>query len=158
MGKSSVLSCGHVRGDVDGIVASVRPNNADGNVYNITARTLSRYEGYHTVPTSLALSDGERGALADALKLAGDEQVLYTTETIRQRVVPDNNDLRAMPLIKEIETTTVFLHEHTTNTNSFKTLQRTCTYLPKSDLRYPDARGRPVDVRWYFVEYTRMGT
>lgn len=149
---------------------SIRPNLADGNIFDVKLHVVARQQETIAMPTvigSRARSDGSDIYVHDVDEInntggkndMGNESnnnklALVTSETVHQNVMLKNNDLRVSPQIKEIETTTVFELNGKSDT-MIKSWQRTCTYLPKSDLRHIDTKGRPVDVRWYELQYVR---
>lgn len=150
---------------------SIRPNLADGNIFDVKLHVVARQQETIAMPLVIgrrARSDGSDIYVydVDETNSTGNENdmvndgnniklALVTSETVRQNVMLKNDDLRVAPQIKEIETTTVFELNATSNT-LIKSWQRTCTYLPKSDLRYIDTKGRPVDVRWYELQYVKL--
>ena len=135
---------------------TLRPNAADGAVFNVDLRVIARQQQTDNIPANLESRFSVERSVAgsvnegDAIFFPG----LYTSETMRQEVRPNTDNLRVMPLIKEVETTTVFITDQK-DEKVIRGWQKTNVYLSKSDLRYPDARGRPVDVRWYRLKYSR---
>ena len=128
LGDGSVLSCSD-----DGARLSVRA--VDGSVCDVRLLPLARVAMRGMTPTD------EGG------------DVLYTAELVRQTVNVQLEDLRTQTSVKEVETITVWLDN--SSDDVVQSLQRTATYLPRSDLRYVDAKGRPIDIRWYDVVYQR---
>lgn len=125
---------------------SISPQSAGGGIYTVSLNTLARSQ-----QTSVLPAYAERAFHIDIPHDAAFEsaKALMTCESVRQEVRLDTEDLRAMPQIKQIETVTIFVR----NGDEITSLQRTSSYLTRSSLQYVDARGRPVDVRWYRVRY-----
>lgn len=159
MGTSSVLYCSDTSGNPNSISLSVRPNAADGEVYGVKMKILSRFEEINELPYVLGRAARPNGS--DILSFDADhmaskhEEALLTSETVRQEIRLNTEDLRISPIVKEIETSTIFRLEPV-DKNSIVAWQRTCTYLTRSDDHYVDAKGRPVDLRWYNVQYSRV--
>lgn len=151
MGEGSVLDCAADSPDV--LSATLRPRAAGGNAFVVNARVLFR--DLQTGPAPARVGEDESDALADMLWSEGgrEGEALYASEMIRQTVTLDNGDLRARPLVKDVETTTVVFEP---DGGGFNALQRTATFLTRDDLRYVDAKGAPVDVRVYVLRYTRQ--
>lgn len=142
-GAMSVLDCDTSGKAAQRVDIAIRPYASD-IVYIVSSQTLARHSAYMAPP------DPTRIAELDVRN--AQEVVFYFSETVRQTVMPDTPDLRARRSVKDVETTTVFFP---VDDHRFFTLQRTATYLTREDLRYVDAKNRPVDVRWYNVQYTR---
>lgn len=140
---------------------SVRPNEAEGSVYDVKLKVLSRQQDEALMPKVLGRGvcpDGSDVYQLNESEMVGfgdNKHALYTTETVRQVIQLSTNDLRVLPIMKDIETTSVFVL-NSEKPDSITGWQRTCTYLVKSDAKYIDARGRPVDVRWYEIQYSRQ--
>lgn len=139
---------------------TIRPNVADGNIFGVKLHVISRQQETLPIPTVIGrrarfdgtdihvLDTGSRNSNSNRL-------ALVTSETVHQTVTLKNSDMRTNPQIKDVETITVF-ELGSENDAVLRSWQRTCTYLPKSDLRYIDTKGRPVDVRWYELQYVRV--
>lgn len=151
MGRQCVLDCRLVGNDVNFMTATIRPHEGSAGIFVVNLRTLFRQvqkgplqkevvEGYHI--------DGGVSSMEHDL------EGFYTSEMVRQEVQLDKSDLRAVPMIREVETTTLFTMNEGIQ-DQISAWQKTCSYLTKSDLKYVDAKGRPVDVRWYQLKYSR---
>lgn len=139
---------------------SVRPSDAEGSVYDIKLKVISRQQDEAPMPNVLGRavcpdgSDVYHVNERDTVSSAKNTRALYTTESVRQTIRLSTDDLRVSPIVKDVETTSVFVLDPQ-EANTIVAWQRTCTYLVKSDARYVEARGRPVDVRWYELQYYR---
>lgn len=169
MGSGSVLYRTDVEESPHVMEMSIRPNLAAGEIFSVKLHVIARQQETIPFPGVLgrrARSDGSDIHLFDSEDWNGAKAVdgdyrnnnkkiaLLTSETVRQKVVPKSDDLRVAPQIKEVETTTVF-EVNDGEDGLISSWQRTCTYVPKSDLKYIDTKGRPVDVRWYELQYAR---
>lgn len=161
MGTSSVLDCFQPGDNPNRLTAIVRPNEAGGGVFIVTLKALARQQQEGPLPR--AVGEGVEAEVRTTFdtepseaKRASDEIGfgLYTSEMVRQEVRLDTEDLRVTPMIREVETTTLFVTKPK-NENVIEAWQKTSSYLTRSSLLYADARGRPVDVRWYQLKYYR---
>lgn len=131
MGPDAVLDC--VPGGINQMGLSLRPNGAEGAVFAVVLSILARESKYV------------------------EGKYLYVSEMVRQTVRPGGEtSLRAHSQVREIETSCLYTLD--ANYNAISAKQRTVSYLPRSDLRHTDTRGRPVDIRKYDLRYERMQT
>lgn len=158
MGPYSVLDCETKGNRVDQLQLTLKPGGPDGSVFAVDLKTIGRMQQTDYVPRNMEAAFKIREEATwtdiDAKVQHAAGEGLYTTETVRQEVRLDTDDLRIQPSIKHVETTTIFLWDDDTQDN-FRAWQKTSTYLTRSNLQYVDARGRAVDVRWYQVHYSR---
>lgn len=151
MGRQSVLDCRLVGKDVNIMTTTIRPYEGSAGVFVVNLRTLFRQ--VQKGPFQKAIVEG-LGA-DNAVSITGQElEGFYTSEMVRQEIRLDTNDLKVMPMIREVETTTLFVMKDGMQ-DQLSAWQKTCSYLTKSDLKYVDTKGRPVDVRWYQLKYSR---
>lgn len=186
MGAGSVLQCtetssGSSSSDdnvVGDLSLTVRPSQADGRVFavrlKIKARAQQRLDDVPLVLGKGLRPDGgnvfEKGSSDDESE---ERETLWVSETVRQEVrrgeeEEEGNEMRGgnnSMLVKNVETTTVYIVPKSVSmtkgreeeTTEIRAWQRTCSYLDRGELRATDARGRPVDVRWYELQYKRRG-
>lgn len=128
MGTDAVLDC--VPSGINQIGLSLRPNSAEGAIFAVVLSVLAR----------------------DCVK--SDGKFLYVSELVRQSVRHGGEtDLKTHSQVREIETSCLYsLNE---GADFIAAKQRTVSYLPRSDLHYADAKGRPVDIRNYDLVYNR---
>lgn len=160
MGKSSVLY-NHAEREAGGTIMrmTIRPTFPDAyNLFDVTLKVIGRIQTgekmWNLQELPLRLGKSARSDGSDVHMFERPCRGVITSETVRQSVTLKNDDLRIAPQVKIVETLTIFQVD-SAEESKLKCWQRTCTYLPKSDLRYVDAKGRPVDLRWYEVEYIR---
>lgn len=178
MGLGSVLQCtevsnnDHVAGDLN---LTVRPGQADGRVFVVGLTMRARAQQRGKLPSVLGKGlrrDG--GNVFDNINNKEEAvEGLWVSETVRQEVRRGdedgneimrrggNNNNNTM-LVKDVETTTVYMVPKAVRkdgldkvTTEIRAWQRTCSYLDRGDLKATDARGRPIDVRWYELQYKR---
>lgn len=151
MGSRCVLDCRTVGKGVNYLTTTVRPNGGAAGVFVVNMKTLFRQaqkgplskamvEKFHPDNGMSAMDEGAEG--------------LFTSEMVRQEVRLDTSDMKVMPMIREVETVTLFMLREGTR-DRISAWQKTSSYLTRSDLKYVDAKGRPVDVRWYQLKYWR---
>lgn len=164
MGSSSVLDCIQPGNTPNQLTTVIRPRESGGGIFQVKIKALARQQ--QEGPLVKAVGEGvaetggpvlsKEGAVSSVLGPQDSTGVgLYTSEMVRQEVRLDTDDLRAVPLIREIETTTLFVVKEKDD-NCIQAWQKTSSYLTRSNLQYVDTRGRPVDVRWYQLKYTRQ--
>ncbi|KAI0567599.1 hypothetical protein FGB62_1g315 [Gracilaria domingensis] len=162
LGPYSVLHCEALGNTANRLAVSSRPDGTDGSVYQVDLRTIARHEQMDKLPMQVesAFRVGEDSVWKNAESRADDwleeepKDGLYTSEVVRQDVRLDTDDMRVQPLIKHVETSAIFTWDDERD-DFFSAWQKTSTFLTRTNLMYVDARGRPVDVRWYKVEYSR---
>jgi hypothetical protein len=138
MGQSSVLEC-----SADGINfvgATLRPSGGDGDIFAVVMSTLFR-------------------ASSVAPSITGGASTMYASELVRQTVRLDGDtgsSLRA-PRSQSKDIATVCAYHFGSDPDVLTAVQRTATYLPRTDPRVMDTRGAAVDLRTYSVVYTRSG-
>lgn len=170
MGSGSVLQCTETLNSdnvVGDLTLTVRPSQADGHVFVVGLKMKARTQQRGNVP--LVLGKGLRpdgGSVFERTtneSYERNETALWVSETVRQEVRrgDEENELRGSNiLVKDVETTTVYIVPQSVTTErddvtEIRAWQRTCSYLDRGDLKATDARGRPVDVRWYELQYKR---
>lgn len=153
MGNGSLLDIS--ADSPDALAVTLRPPAAGGSAFVVSSRVVFRDQQEGAPPSRVG--GDESDALLRVLRREGGRdgglQAVFASEMIRQTVMIDNGDLRARPLVKDIETTTVMFEK---DESGFNALQRTASFLTRDDLRYVDAKGAPVDVRCYVLRYTRQ--
>jgi hypothetical protein len=138
MGPGAVLEC-----STDGINfvgTTLRPSGGDGLVFAVVMATLAR---------SSSLLESSTGF----------PSIMYASELVRQTVRLDGDtatSLRA-PRSQSKDINTVCAYELGPDQDSFTAIQRTATYLLRTDPRVIDTGGAAVDVRTYELTYTRKG-
>lgn len=144
LGPKSILQC---EGGASKAKMSVRPAQSGGTVFTVTLSIRTRQQEYAS--NSSASFAGMEGSAMNG------GTVLLTSETVTQRVQADGTN--STPLVKDVETTTIyFLDGDREVQQTFAAKQRTCTYLAQAELRFQETRGKPVDVRWYDLVYSKM--
>lgn len=160
MGPQSVLNCTLAGNSPNRLTTTIRPNGADGEVFLVTMKALARQQQEGPLPGVIGDADVRPAFMAEPAETESstianvDGKGLYTSEMVVQEVRRETEDLRVMPLIKEIETTTLFITKPM-DENCIEAWQKTSSYLTRSSLQYVDAHGHPVDVRWYKLKYYR---
>lgn len=160
MGPRSVLECTLPGNSPNRLTTTIRPNGADGKVFLVSMKALARQQQEGPLPGVIGDPDvrpafmGEPTETESSTIANVDGEGLYTSEMVLQEVRPETEDQRMMPLIKEIETTTLFITKPK-DENCIEAWQKTSSYLTRSSLQYVDAREHPVDVRWYKMMYYR---
>eukprot|EP00638_Chattonella_subsalsa_P010001 CAMPEP_0117756972 /NCGR_PEP_ID=MMETSP0947-20121206/14431_1 /TAXON_ID=44440 /ORGANISM="Chattonella subsalsa, Strain CCMP2191" /LENGTH=330 /DNA_ID=CAMNT_0005576731 /DNA_START=28 /DNA_END=1020 /DNA_ORIENTATION=+ len=133
MGKNSVLEV-PFQDDPNDVKFTISPAGANGNVFKASLKTMGRI-----------IESGPD-------KVTGNPS-FSVSETVRQ-VVSSTTDLRFDPLVKDIETITIYSLK---SENEIRALQRTATYIvpvdPVQRIKYEKSRGNAVDVRCYSVIY-----
>lgn len=153
MGEKTVLDCRQPGNSPNLLTTTLRPNGAMGGVFVVNLKAISRDSQVSSLPKTVVESL-DFSKYTPILSQAEEQQGFYTSEMVRQEIRQDTSDLRTVSKVKEIETTTIFI-TRPDDRNHILAWQKTSTYLPKSDLQYVDAKGRPVDVRWYELSYNR---
>jgi hypothetical protein len=143
------------------------------SVMDIAVATPNRLTATLLAPQ---VGSGSTGSLVrvDLLTLARYQETVNEwrfdcSEVVREVIAPvrssgssSNNEAsrpRATAIVKEIETTSLYTFDPVRNQIACR--QRSASYLvpsetnPQSIQMWQLARGRPVDVRWYDVLYTR---
>lgn len=158
MGPYSVLDCDLVGDSPNYLKMSIRPSGGNGSIFFVGIKTIARQQQTSELPPNLG-NEFDGGSFEQREYLKGDldncTMGLFTSETVRQEIQLDTENLRIQPLIKHVETTTVFL-DQPGNFDTITAWQKTSIYLTRSSLKYVDARGKPIDVRWYRVRYSRV--
>ncbi|CAN8070771.1 unnamed protein product [Agarophyton chilense] len=162
LGPKSVLQCNTLGNNVNRLAITLRPDESEGSVYDVELKTIARHQQRDKIPINIDAafrireqSGWEKVEARDDHEFReGEKEGLYTTEVVRQDVRLSTDDLRIQPLIKHVETSAIYGWDRDRD-DCFWAWQKTSTYLTKSNLTYVDARGRPVDVRWYKLFYTR---
>lgn len=166
MGSSSVLECSQPADSPDRLTAVIRPSDAGGSVFVVTIKALARQQQEGPLPRAVgegaesdevSVFNGHSSAAKENTDSEENGLGLYTSEMVRQEVRLDTEDLRVMPMIREVETTTLFVAKPR-NGDVIEAWQKTSSYLTRSSSQYVDARGGPVDVRWYQVKYFRQSS
>lgn len=153
MGSRAVLDCTQPRDDANQLTLSLSPDAANGALYNVKMKVLSRQQQESVLPVDfpMKMSKVENG-MNESTEL--NKKGLYTAETTRQDIRLDTSDPRVSSQVRDIETITVF-DISGDNFDVIDSWQRTSSYLTRSSLQYVDAKGRPIDVRCYHVKYRR---
>mmetsp|Transcript_20239 Transcript_20239/g.31906 ORF Transcript_20239/g.31906 Transcript_20239/m.31906 type:complete len:370 (+) Transcript_20239:90-1199(+) len=133
MGANSVLEV-PFQDDPNDISFTLSPVGAQGNVFKANLRTLGR--------CTESGVDSVTGA-----------PTFSVSEVVRQ-TVSSTTDLRFNPLVKDIETITVYSRF---SADEIRALQRTATYFvpidPVQQAKYAESKGKAIDVRCYKVLY-----
>lgn len=168
MGDDAVLYCEQLGGP-NRILLTIRPGGLSGQLFDVAMRVTTRQQEVVDAVFE-ALGRGERPDGSDVVGVGQlvslvssevqdgnsepDSRVVLSSETVRQEVKAEDG-IGGVLAVKDVETSNLFVVRDG-GQKDISAWQRTCTYLPKSDLHYADARGRPVDIRWYKLRYTRV--
>jgi len=154
MGPTSILEISQPKESPNRLTSTIRPDEANGATFIVSIKSLARQQQESIIGRLGEDFDANANAIFAGGVVGGAGKLgLYTSETVRQEVRLDTEDLRAMPLERDVETTTLFLLGG--GRNEVEAVQRTSSYFTWSNMQYDDARGRPFDVRYYHVKYTR---
>ena len=153
MGSRAVLDCVQLGDDVNQLTLSLSPDAANGAIYNVKMKVLSRQQQESALPIEFPIRMSKVENFMNE-SVESKRKGLYTAETTRQDVRLDTSDPRVSSQVRVIETITVF-DVTGDNFDVIDSWQRTSSYLTRSSLEYVDAKGRPIDVRCYHVKYRR---
>lgn len=150
MGRGAVLDAR--TSGTDGMSMTIAPSGADGRVFTVSMRVIGRSQQMG-ITSDVANTLSKIGADEMHVDERWTSEAVVMSETVRQTVRLERSDLKNGTKIKEVETTSVFVPEG----RNVVGCQRTCSYIPRADMMAADAKGRPVDVRWYSLSYSREG-